>query len=193
MNYYGVFEKALRSLNLSKKDVKDWRPASEIHVPEIKGEIAGAIVIWTNDGREILFREKCTMNISGAQKRIEETVCSYYDIQTIRNVCLNRSIPLGSIIAIVPVKKAYLPWLDRDDIDGLNCIITKDGKKVFFEQGCIQPVQSAKPFRKTTVGELIKKILPSDCDLRLSKADKQCFVCIPDEIWKMEVMSDDQS
>jgi hypothetical protein len=91
------------------------------------------------------------------------------------------------------VKKAYLPWLDRDDIDGLNCIITKDGKKVFFEQGCIQPVQSAKPFRKTTVGELIKKILPSDCDLRLSKADKQCFVCIPDEIWKMEVMSDDQS
>jgi hypothetical protein len=59
MNYYGVFEKALRSLNLSKKDVKDWRPASEIHVPEIKGEIAGAIVIWTNDGREILFREKC--------------------------------------------------------------------------------------------------------------------------------------
>lgn len=56
--YQEIFENALRKLNLSKKDVKDYRPASEIHIPEIKGEIKGAVVIWTNDGREILFREK---------------------------------------------------------------------------------------------------------------------------------------
>jgi hypothetical protein len=58
--YQKIFENALRKLNLSKKDVKDYRPASEIHIPEIKGEIEGGIVIWTNDGREILYREKCT-------------------------------------------------------------------------------------------------------------------------------------
>ena len=56
--YQAIFEDALRKLNLSKKDVKDYRPASEIHIPEIKGEIEGGVVIWTNDGREILFREK---------------------------------------------------------------------------------------------------------------------------------------
>jgi hypothetical protein len=58
--YQAIFENALRKLNLSKKDVKDYRPSSEIHIPEIKGEIEGGVVIWTNDGREILFREKCT-------------------------------------------------------------------------------------------------------------------------------------
>ena len=57
--YQEIFENALRKLNLSKQDVKDYRPASEIHMPEIKGEIKGAVIIWTNDGREILFREKC--------------------------------------------------------------------------------------------------------------------------------------
>lgn len=60
MTYQRVFENALRKLNLSKKDVKDYRPASEIHIPEIKGEIEGGVVIWTNDGREILYREKGT-------------------------------------------------------------------------------------------------------------------------------------
>lgn len=58
--YQAIFENALRKLNLSKKDVKDYRPASEIHIPEIKGEIEGGVVIWTNDGREILYREKGT-------------------------------------------------------------------------------------------------------------------------------------
>ena len=56
--YQDIYENALRKLNLSKKDVKDCKPASEIHMPEIKGEIKGAVIIWTNDGREILFREK---------------------------------------------------------------------------------------------------------------------------------------
>ena len=56
--YQEIFENALRKLNLSKQDVKDYRPASEIHMPEIKGGIEGAVIIWTNDGREILFREK---------------------------------------------------------------------------------------------------------------------------------------
>ena len=58
--YQEIFENALRKLNLSKKDVKDYKPASEIHIPEIKGGIEGGVVIWTNDGREILFREKGT-------------------------------------------------------------------------------------------------------------------------------------
>ena len=69
MTYQKIFENALRSLNLSKKDVKDWRPASEIHIPEIKGEIKGAVIIWTNDGREILFRE------SGSKRFIEVDTC----------------------------------------------------------------------------------------------------------------------
>lgn len=56
--YQEIFENALRKLNISKKDVKDYRPASEIHMPEIKGEIKGAVIIWTNDGIEILYREK---------------------------------------------------------------------------------------------------------------------------------------
>jgi hypothetical protein len=58
MKYLRIFENALRRLGLSKKDVKDWKPAGDTYVPEI-GEIKGAIVIWTYDGREILFREKC--------------------------------------------------------------------------------------------------------------------------------------
>ena len=58
--YQEIFENALRNLKLSKKDVKDWRPAYEIHMPSIKGEIKGAVIIWTNDGREILFVEKGT-------------------------------------------------------------------------------------------------------------------------------------
>jgi hypothetical protein len=59
MKYLRIFENALRRLGLSKKDVKNWKPAGNAYVPEI-GEIKDAIVIWTNDGREILYREKGT-------------------------------------------------------------------------------------------------------------------------------------
>ncbi len=57
MKYQRIFENALRRLNLSKKDVKDWKLAGDTYVPDI-GEIKDAVVIWTNDGREILYREK---------------------------------------------------------------------------------------------------------------------------------------
>lgn len=57
MKYLRIFENALRRLGLSKKDVKDWKPAGDTYVPEI-GEIKGAVVILTNDGREFLFWEK---------------------------------------------------------------------------------------------------------------------------------------
>lgn len=57
MKYLRIFENALRRLGLSKKDVKDWKPAGDTYAPEI-GEIKDAVVIWTYDGREILFREK---------------------------------------------------------------------------------------------------------------------------------------
>lgn len=57
MKYLRIFENALRRLGLSKKDVKDWKPAGDTYAPEI-GEIKDAVVIWTNDGREFLFWEK---------------------------------------------------------------------------------------------------------------------------------------
>jgi hypothetical protein len=112
--------------------------------------------------------------------------------EMIRSVCIHKDIPLESIAAIVPAKKMYLPWLE-DDLEGVTCIMTKDGEHVFFEQKYIQPIQAAKPLRMTTVGKLIKKILPEECNLRLSRDDKQYFVCIPGKIWEMEVSSDDQS
>lgn len=59
IKYLRIFENALRRLGLSKKDVKDWKPAGDTYAPEI-GEIKDAVVIWTYDGREILFREKGT-------------------------------------------------------------------------------------------------------------------------------------
>lgn len=31
--YQEIFENALRRLNLSKKDVKDWKPAGDTYVP----------------------------------------------------------------------------------------------------------------------------------------------------------------
>lgn len=57
IKYLRIFENALRRLGLSKKDVKDWKPAGDTYAPEI-GEIKDAVVIWTNDGREFLFWEK---------------------------------------------------------------------------------------------------------------------------------------
>lgn len=57
--YQEIFDNALRKLKLSKKDVKSWKPAGTTYAPEI-GEIEDAVVIWTQDGREILYREKGT-------------------------------------------------------------------------------------------------------------------------------------
>ena len=93
--YQEIFENALRKLNLSKKDVKDYRPASEIHIPEIKGGIEGAVIIWTNDGREILYREK------GTKRFIE----------------VDTTDTIGDLIKrLIPMEEQSLAFKDRDPI-----------------------------------------------------------------------------
>ena len=93
--YQEIFENALRKLNLSKKDVKDYRPASEIHIPEIKGGIEGAVIIWTNDGREILYREQ------GAKKFIEvDTTDTIGDL-------IKRLIPMGEPSLVIKSRDPF--------------------------------------------------------------------------------------
>lgn len=112
MNYQRIFENALRKLNLSKKDVKDWKPAGDTYVPEI-GEIKDAIVIWTNDGREILYREKVTKRLIEVYQH--ETIGSLIRrllpngyAEAARKDSVQYSIPLSVWTSRIP-EEAMLP------------------------------------------------------------------------------------
>lgn len=116
MKYLRIFENALRRLGLSKKDVKDWKPAGDTYAPEI-GEIKDAVVIWTNDGREFLFWEK-------EQKRFIE---------------VDTKDTVGDLIKrLIPMEESLPTVEDRDPL--LYCISGKTWRSripesVLFSEG----------------------------------------------------------
>lgn len=58
MTYEELYNKALCKLCLETSEVEDYRPACEMHIPEIKGGIPNAIIIWLKTGEKIVFIDK---------------------------------------------------------------------------------------------------------------------------------------
>lgn len=124
------------------------------------------------------------IGITRKEREIEKRIGCHHDIEKIRAVCIHRNIPFKSIVAILPAKTKYIPGLD-EDIENANCIITEDGRKIFFEEGEAIPVSATECVE--TVGDAIKKILPEDSGMKLIHDDKQYYACIPAKTWYREI------
>ena len=118
------------------------------------------------------------------EREIEKRINRHHDIAKIRAICMHKSIPLECIVAILPAKAKYLPGLE-EDLENTSCIITADGRKIFFEDGEVIPVSATEHFE--TVGDAIKKILPEDSGMKLIHDDKQYYACIPAKTWYREI------
>ena len=115
---------------------------------------------------------------------IEKRINRHHDIAKIRSICMHKSIPLECIYAILPAKAKYLPGLE-EDLENTSCIITVDGRKIFFEEGEVIPVSATEHFE--TVGDAIKRILPEGSGITLMHNDKEYFACIPAKTWYREI------
>ena len=124
------------------------------------------------------------MGIKIKEREIEKRIGCHHDIAKIRAVCMHRNIPLKCIVAILPAKTKYLPGLD-DDFKNASCIITEDGREIFFEEGEAIPVSATEHLE--TVGDAIKKILPEGSGITLMHNDEEYFACIPARTWYREI------
>lgn len=118
------------------------------------------------------------------EREIEKRISRHHDIAKIRAICMHKSIPLECIYAILPAKAKYLPGFE-EDLENTSCIITKDGRRIFFEEREAIPVSATEKIE--TVGDAIKKILPEDSGMKLSYDDKQYYACIPAKTWYRQI------
>jgi hypothetical protein len=51
--YNDIYDEFRKKFPLA--EVLDYRPAVEMHVPQIKGSIPNAIVVWLNDGATVIY------------------------------------------------------------------------------------------------------------------------------------------
>ena len=51
--YDAIYDEFRKKFPLA--EVLDYRPAVELHIPQIKGCIPNAIVVWLNDGSIIIY------------------------------------------------------------------------------------------------------------------------------------------
>jgi hypothetical protein len=128
------------------------------------------------------------MRMKRLERVIEKRIKCHHDIAKIRAICMHKNIPLECIYAILPAKAKYLPGLE-EDLENTSCIITVDGRKIFFEEGEVLPVSPTEHFE--TVGEAIKKILPEGSGITLMHNDKEYFACIPAKTWYREIKKGD--
>lgn len=57
MTYEDIYNNALEKLNINAELVEDYRPASELFIPELKRQIPKAIIIWLKDKSKIIYIE----------------------------------------------------------------------------------------------------------------------------------------
>lgn len=58
MTYGELYDKAIKTLNLDKNIVNDWRPASPLFIDQLISQIPNAIIIWLNNGDQVLFIDR---------------------------------------------------------------------------------------------------------------------------------------
>ena len=51
--YYDIYDEFRKKFPLA--EVLDYRPAVEMHAPQIEGSIPNAIVVWLNDGATVIY------------------------------------------------------------------------------------------------------------------------------------------
>lgn len=51
--YNDIYDEFCKKFPLA--EVLDYRPAVEMHIPQIKGGIPNAIVVWLNDGSTVIY------------------------------------------------------------------------------------------------------------------------------------------
>lgn len=51
--YEDIYDEFRKKFPLA--EVLDYRPAVEMHIPQIKGDIPNAIIAWLNDGSTVIY------------------------------------------------------------------------------------------------------------------------------------------
>ena len=138
----------------------------------------------SEDDKQFFYGVNEMIRMKRFERVIEKRIGCHHDIAKIRAICMHKSIPLECIYAILPAKAKYLPGLE-EDLENTSCIITVDGRKIFFEEGEAIPVSAAEHFE--TVGDALKKILPEGSGITLMHNDKEYFACIPAKTWYREI------
>ena len=58
MTYEELYDKAVKTLNLDKDIIDDWRPASPLFIKQLVYQIPNAIIIWLKTGEQIVFIDR---------------------------------------------------------------------------------------------------------------------------------------
>ena len=58
MTYGELFDKAIKTLNLDKDIIEDYRPASPMFIDQLSSQIPSAIIIWLKTGDQIIFIDR---------------------------------------------------------------------------------------------------------------------------------------
>ena len=58
MTYEELYNKAIKTLNLDKDIVDDYRPASPLFIEQLIYQIPNAIIIWLKTGDQIVFIDR---------------------------------------------------------------------------------------------------------------------------------------
>ena len=58
MTYGELYDKAIKTLNLDKNIIDDYRPASPMFIDQLMCQIPNAIIIWLKTGDQIIFIDR---------------------------------------------------------------------------------------------------------------------------------------